>query len=254
MENQANKAEKPKFQIPTEQVDIPSKGKLYPSDHPLASGKVEMKYMTAKEEDILTNQNYIEKGVVIDKLLQSLIVSDFNYNDLLIGDKNAIMVAARILSYGKDYDIQYNGKDITVDLTEIKDKELDFDSLEQGQREFTFALPKSGNEVTFKLLTHGDDKNIDREVQGLKKINRESSASLSTRMKYIITSVNGDRETATVRQFVDQGLLAQDARALREEYARVQPDVEFKVYHVDEDGVGEDIDVPVTINFFWPDA
>jgi hypothetical protein len=210
--------------------------------------------MTAKEEDILTNQNYIEKGVVIDKLLQSLIVSDFNYNDLLIGDKNAIMVAARILSYGKDYDIQYNGKDITVDLTEIKDKELDFDSLEQGQREFTFALPKSGNEVTFKLLTHGDDKNIDREVQGLKKINRESSASLSTRMKYIITSVNGDRETATIRQFVDQGLLAQDARALREEYARVQPDVEFKVYHVDEDGVGEDIDVPVTINFFWPDA
>ena len=253
MENQ-EKAVKPKFQIPTEQVDLPSKGKLYPSDHPLASGKIEMKYMTAKEEDILTNQNYIEKGVVIDKLLQSLIVSDFNYNDLLIGDKNAIMVAARILSYGKDYDIQYNGKEITVDLTEIKDKELDFDSLEQGQREFTFALPKSGNEVTFKLLTHGDDKNIDREVEGLKKINRDSSASLSTRMKYIITSVNGDREVATVRQFVDQGLLAQDARALREEYARVQPDVEFKVYHVDEDGVGEDIDVPVTINFFWPDA
>lgn len=254
MENQVQKAEKPKFQIPTEQVDLPSKGKLYPSDHPLASGKIEMKYMTAKEEDILTNQNFIEKGVVIDKLLQSLIVSDFNYNDLLIGDKNAIMVAARILSYGKDYDIQYNGKDITVDLTEIKDKELDFDSLEQGQREFTFALPKSGNEVTFKLLTHGDDKNIDREIAGLKKINRESSATLSTRMKYIITSVNGDRELSTVRQFVDQGLLAQDARALREEYARVQPDVEFKVYHVDEDGVGEDIDVPVTINFFWPDA
>lgn len=254
MENQVKKAETPKFQIPTEQVDLPSKGKLYPSDHPLASGKVEMKYMTAKEEDILTNQNYIQKGVVIDKLLQSLIVTDFNYNDLLIGDKNAIMVAARILSYGKDYEIQYNGTDITVDLTEIKEKELDLDSVEQGQREFTFALPKSGNEVTFKLLTHGDDKNIDREVEGLKKINRDSSASLSTRMKYIITSVNGDRELATIRQFVDQGLLAQDARALREEYARVQPDVEFKVYHVDEDGVGEDIDVPVTINFFWPDA
>ena len=254
MENQVKKAETPKFQIPTEQVDLPSKGKLYPSDHPLASGKVEMKYMTAKEEDILTNQNYIQKGVVIDKLLQSLIVTDFNYNALLIGDKNAIMVAARILSYGKDYEIQYNGTDITVDLTEIKEKELDLDSVEQGQREFTFALPKSGNEVTFKLLTHGDDKNIDREVEGLKKINRDSSASLSTRMKYIITSVNGDREVATIRQFVDQGLLSQDASALREEYSRVQPDVEFKVYHVDEDGVGEDIDVPVTINFFWPDA
>jgi len=249
MENQ-KQAEKPKFQIPTETVSLPSKGKLYPSDHPLAKGEIEMKYMTAKEEDILTNQNYIQKGTVIDKLLQSLIVTEFNYNDLFIGDKNAIMVAARILSYGKDYSINYNDKEISVDLTEIKEKELDIDALEQGKSEFTFSLPKSGNEVTFKLLTHGDDKNIDREVQGLKKINRDSSAEMSTRLKHIITSVNGDREISTVRQFVDQGLLAQDARALREEYARVQPDVEFKVYHVDEDGVGEDIDIPVTINFF----
>jgi len=250
MENQ----DKPKFSIPTETVKLPSKGKLYPSDHPLAKGEIEMKYMTAKEEDILTNQNYIQKGVVIDKLLQSLIVTDFNYNDILIGDKNAVMVAARILSYGKDYEIQYKGEDITVDLTEIKEKEVDLESLEQGNNEFTFSLPKSGNEVTFKLLTHGDDKNIDREVEGLKKINRDSSAGMSTRLKHLITSVNGDRETATIRQFVDNGLLAQDARALREEYSRIQPDVEFNVYHVDENGVGEDIDVPVTINFFWPDA
>lgn len=248
MENQ----EKPKFQIPTESVDLPSKGKLYPSDHPLASGKVEMKYMTAKEEDILTNQNYITKGIVIDKLLQSLLVTKFNYNDLLIGDKNAIMVAARILSYGKDYDIQYKGEQITVDLSEIKEKEVDAVPNEQG--EYTFTLPKSGNEVTFKLLTHGDDKTIDREIQGLKKINKDNDTSMSTRLKHIITSINGDRATSSVRQFVDQGLLAQDARALREEYSRVQPDVEFKVYHVGEDGVGEDIDVPVTVNFFWPDA
>ena len=253
MENQELKA-KPKFSIPTETVELPSKGKFYPPDHPLASGKIEMKYMTAKEEDILTNQNYIQKGIVIDKLLQSLIVTEFNYNDLLIGDKNAIMVAARILSYGKDYDIQYKGEDITIDLSEIKEKQTDFSNVEQGQREFTFSLPKSGNEVTFKLLTHGDDKNIDREVEGLKKINRDSSAGMSTRLKHLITSVNGDREPSTIRQFVDQGLLAQDARALREEYTRVQPDIEFKVYHVNDEGVGEDIDVPVTINFFWPDA
>ena len=253
MENQ-KQAEKPKFQIPTETVELPSKGKLYSENHPLASGQVEMKYMTAKEEDILTNQNYIAKGTVIDKLLQSLLVTDFNYNELLIGDKNAIMVAARILSYGASYDINYKGKDITVDLSEIKEKEINLDDYKQGQNEFRFALPKSGNEITFKLLTHGDDRNIDREVEGLKKINRDSNASMSTRLKHLITSVNGDRDTATIRQFVDNGLLAQDARALREEYARVQPDVEFKVYHVDEDGVGEDIDIPVTINFFWPDA
>lgn len=243
----------PKFKIPTESVDLPSKGKFYPEEHPLKGGTVEMKYMTAKEEDILTNQNYISKGIVIDKLLQSLIVTDFNYDDLLIGDKNAIMVAARILSYGKDYNINYKGDDITVDLTEIKEKESE-DATPTENGDFLFVLPKSGNEVTFKLLTHGDDKKIDREVQGLKKINRDNDTSMSTRLKHIISSVNGDRESSTIRQFVDQGLLAQDARALREEYSRVQPDVEFKVYHVDENGVGEDIDVPVTINFFWPDA
>lgn len=243
----------PKFKIPTETVDLPSKGKFYPEGHPLKSGTVEMKYMTAKEEDILTNQNYISKGIVIDKLLQSLLVTEFNYDDLLIGDKNAIMVAARILSYGKDYDIEYNGQKITVDLSEVKEKVTE-DAKPNESGDFTFTLPKSGNEVTFKLLTHGDDKKIDREVEGLKKINRDNVTSMSTRLKHLITSVNGDRETSTVRQFVDQGLLAADARALREEYARVQPDIDFKVYHVDENGVGEDIDVPVTVNFFWPDA
>ena len=243
----------PKFKIPTETVDLPSKGKFYPEGHPLKAGTIEMKYMTAKEEDILTNQNYISKGIVIDKLLQSLIVTEFNYDDLLIGDKNAIMVAARILSYGKDYNIKYKGEDITVDLTEIKEKETE-DATPTENGDFLFTLPQSGNEVTFKLLTHGDDKKVDREVQGLKKINRDNDTSMSTRLKHIITSVNGERETSTVRQFVDQGLLAQDARALREEYTRVQPDVEFKVYHVDDNGVGEDIDVPVNINFFWPDA
>ena len=244
----------PKFKIPTETVDLPSKGYYYPEGHPLKEGKVEMKYMTAKEEDILTNQNYITKGVVIDKLLQSLIVTDFPYNDLLIGDKNAIMVAARILSYGKDYDINYNGEDITVDLTEIKEKEFDTSIKPNEAGEFVFNLPKSGNEVTFKLLNHGDDKKIDREIAGLKKISKDNETGVTTRMKHLITSINGDREQSSIRQFVDQGLLAADARALREEYARVQPDVEFKVYHVNEEGVGEDIDVPVTINFFWPDA
>ena len=163
----------PKFKIPTESVELPSKGKFYPEGHPLKGGTVEMKYMTAKEEDILTNQNYIQKGIVIDKLLQSLLVTEFNYDDLLIGDKNAIMVAARILSYGKDYDIEYNGQKITVDLSEVKEK-VSEDATPNESGDFTFTLPKSGNEVTFKLLTHGDDKKIDREVEGLKKINRDN--------------------------------------------------------------------------------
>ena len=104
------------FKLPTEEVELPSKGLVYPKDNPLSSGKIEMKYMTAKEEDILTNQSYIKKGVVIDKLLQSLITSDINYNDLIIGDKNAIMVAARVLGYGKDYEFEYEDEEIEIDL------------------------------------------------------------------------------------------------------------------------------------------
>jgi hypothetical protein len=99
-----------KFKLPTETIDLPSKGLLYPEDSELAKGVIEIKYMTAKEEDILTNQSYIKNGTVLDKLIKSLIVSKINFDDLLVGDKNAIMVAARILGYGSDYTFEYNGE------------------------------------------------------------------------------------------------------------------------------------------------
>ena len=108
--------------FPSEEVTLPSKGLLYPQDHPLSKGVVEIKYMTAREEDILTNQNFIKNGTVIDKLLKSLIVTKFNYNDLLVGDKNAILVAARILGYGSEYSFKYKDQETTVDLSEIEDK------------------------------------------------------------------------------------------------------------------------------------
>ena len=113
------------FKLPTETVELPSKGLLYPEGSPLAEGKIEMKYMTAKEEDILTNQNYIRQGTVIDKLLRSLVVSKINFDDLLIGDKDAILIASRILGYGKDYTFTYSGESITTDLTELNEKFLD---------------------------------------------------------------------------------------------------------------------------------
>ena len=104
------------FSMPTEIVELPSRGLLYPESNPLSSGKIEMKYMTAKEEDILTNQSYIENGTVIDKLLKSLIVSKINYDDLVVGDKNAVLVAARVLGYGADYSFTYNGNYVLVDV------------------------------------------------------------------------------------------------------------------------------------------
>ena len=108
------------FKFPTEEVELPSKGLIYPKSNPLSSGKVELKYMTAKEEDILTNQNYIEKGIVLDKLLESLTMKKIDLKDLCIGDKNAIMVAARILGYGQDYEFTYNEENYKVDLSQFK--------------------------------------------------------------------------------------------------------------------------------------
>jgi len=244
-----------KFSLPTEVVELPSKGLLYPEDSPLSKGTIEMKYMTAKEEDILTNQNFIRKGIVIDKLLQSLIVTEgFNYNDLLIGDKNAIMIASRILSYGKDYEVEYKGEKITVDLSALDNKETDYSLLEGRKNEFAFKLPHTDNTLTFKLLSHGDEKNIEREIEGLQKLNKDNIAEVTTRLKYMITSVNGITEKKDIREFVDKYLLAKDARALRDYYNKVSPDLDMTITVDTEDGGQEDVDLPITINFFWPDA
>ena len=246
------------LKLPTEVVTLPSKGLLYPKDSPLSKGEIEMKYMTAREEDILTNSNFIKNGTVIDKLLQSLIVTPFNYDELLIGDKNAILIAARILGYGKDYQFKYNYNgqevDATVDLSLLKEKELDESLLKKGTNEFTFTLPKSDNTITFKLLTHGDEKKIEGEIKGLQKLNPNGSYDVTTRMKYIITSVNNDRDQKSIRDFVDNYLLAPDARSLREYYSKVQPDIDLKYYPEDTDYTGEGISIPISLNFFWPDA
>jgi len=242
------------FKIPTEQVTLPSKGLLYPKESPLFKGEIEMKYMTAKEEDILTNANYIRNNTVIDKLLQSMIVTSIDYNDLLIGDKNAILIAARVLGYGKDYTVVYNSKEYTVDLTTLKNKETDSALFEKGVNEFTFDLPSTGNVVTFKLLTHGDEQKINAEVKGLQKINPNSSSDITIRLKHMITSVNGNREQKTIRDFVDNALLASDARALRKHYAEIQPDVDMKFIPNDENYVGEGIEISQGVDFFWPDV
>jgi hypothetical protein len=247
--------EENKYKFPTEIVELPSKGLLYSEDNPLSSGKIEMKYMTAKEEDILTNQNYIRQGTVIDKLLQSMIVSKINYDDLLVADKDAIMISARILGYGKDYVFTYNGEEVTVDLTTMKEKLLD-ESLVKTPRvnEFKFTLPHSGNEISFRLLTHGDDKKIEQELDGLKKIDPKGNPELSTRLKHMILSINGNREKKDIREFVDNAFLARDSRAFREYVSKLAPGVELKFNYVSDGNVEEGVTLPIGLNFFWPDS
>jgi len=244
-----------KHQFPTEEVTLPSKGLLYPKESPLSKGVIEIKYMTAKEEDILTNQNYIQKGTVIDKLLQSLIVTPINYNDLLTGDKNAILIAARILGYGKDYEFKYNEKETTVDLTELEDKLIDENLIVEGKNEFEYQLPFSKRSITFKLLTQADDTKIQNELKGLKKISKHSNPENTTRLKHTIISVDGDRTPKTIRDFVDNQLLARDARELRKYMTYVSPDVDLTVDLTFEDGeILENVSLPIGVNFFWPDV
>jgi hypothetical protein len=210
--------------------------------------------MTAKEEDILTNQNYIRQGTVIDKLLSSLIISKIDYNDLLVGDKNAIMIAARILSYGANYEFMYDGMPQSIDLSKLEAKPLHPELEKADKNEFSFTLPETGNIITFKLINHGDEGKIEQEIKGLQKINKESTSEVTVRLSHIITSINGSTEKKDIRDFVNNYFLAKDARAFRAYYNKVSPDIDLQVSLVNADGVEEDADLPIGINFFWPDA
>ena len=237
-----------KITFPTEEVTLPSKCLVYSAENPLARGTIEMKYMTAREEDILTNESYIKKGTVIDKLLQSLIVTPINYNDLVIGDKNALLIAARVLGYGKDYTFELNGKTHNIDLTELVDKPLKEEHLiRPNHNEFSFTLPVLKKEITFKLLTHSDEKKIEEEIKGKKKVNQEAG-ELTTRLKHTITSVNGESDHNKIKDFVENYLLASDAKALRDYIKEVSPGVDMTF----NDGE-KDIDLPITLTFFWPE-
>ena len=238
------------FKFPTEEVELPSKGLIYPESNPLSSGKVELKYMTAKEEDILSNQAYIQKGVVLDKLLRSLIVNkDINIDDLITGDKNAIFIAARILGYGKEYNVSIKDIEYSLDLSRLENKKFDESSINKGTNLFSYTMKSSGTVIEYKILNGKDEKIIEREIEALKKLNKDSSTGITTRLKQIITSVDGHTEKKDINDFVDNYLLAIDSRAFREHIKNTQPDVDMN-YILDN---GEEVAIPIGLNFFWPE-
>ena len=243
------------YKFPTEMVDLPSKGYFYFEGHPLSSGKVEVKYMTAKEEDILTSQNLIKQGTVIDKLLESLIVDkSIKLDDMLIGDKNAIMLAARILGYGKDYEFEYDGVEQSADLSTLEPLDIDFTKFTKGKNEFSFKLPSSERELTFKLLNGIDESDIESEINAKKKISKEQSSQLTTRLKHMILSVDGKSEKSYINNFVDNEFLSRDSLAFRQYLSSITPDVDMNVKVIDSDGKEIKVAVPITVRFFWPSA
>ena len=239
--------------FPTEVVDLPSKGLLYPKDSPLSSGTIEIKYMTAREEDILTSANLIKRGIVVEKLIEALIVDkSINADELLVGDKNAVLIAARILGYGKEYSIEYDGQVIEVDLTQLKDKKIDESIVTNGANEFEFELPATKRKLTFKLLTSGDEKEIEKEVKGYEKMGDGIGYELTTRLKHMIISVDGDTKRASINSFVDNEFLSMDSMAFRTYANKIMPDVDMTSTYTDADGNEKEFTVPMTVTFLWP--
>ena len=260
------------YKFPTEIVDLPSKGLVYSKDNALSSGKVEMKYMTAKEEDILTTQSYIKDGSVLDRLFQSLIISNgdgtpVKYIDITLGDKNAIMIAARILGYGKDYEVEIDDptqpgtmqKEV-IDLTQFESTEYDGSGqTELHKNEYEFELPQSKRKVTFQALTESKERKIKHQLEAQRKasrkLNDKTDKQLTIRLKNTIVSVDGDTEQTTINHFVENELFAADSRALRTHINKVVPDVDLTYEFIsDETGEGRDMLLPMGLGFFWPQS
>ena len=248
-------------QFPSEIIDLPSKGYFYPEDNALSNGTIEIKCMTAKEEDILTSKNLIQKGIVIDVLLKSLIVSPVKYEDLLIGDKNAILVASRILAYGKDYEVQIScpscdtKSQFYVDLTTFESKEIDLSLFTKGSKTFSFILPFSKRNLELKLASHSDELAIESEIKAMKKISSQTGvdSEITTRLRNIIVSVDGNYEKKYINNFVDTELLSRDSLELRKFLRQSTPDIDMiSNFECPSCGQSKNVQIPLTVDFFWP--
>ena len=245
------------YKFPTEVIDLPSGGKVYIKDSPLSSGKLELKYMTTREEDILMSENLIKKGIVIDKLLDSLIVTKgVKQEDLILGDKNAVLVASRILAYGPEYTVEViNPNDVdekiehTFDLSKCPFKELSKD-VDYSDNSFDFTTPVGKNKLKFKLLTGADETLIEKDIKQSSKFG--VSSDISTRLRYTVTEVDGDTKSSTINEFT-QNLLARDSVALRGYIRDIAPDIDL-TSEVEIGGETGSVSIPLTVEFFWPSS
>lgn len=250
------------FDFPTEVITLPSKGLVYPESSPLSKGEVEIKYMTAREEDILASQNLIRKGVVLDKLFESVVVEEgLNIGDIFVGDKNAILLATRILGYGADYQVEvtdpFTGEQqkVTIDLSKVQTKDID-ESILSPSNSYEFELPLSKKTIKFKLLTHKDEIDINAEVQALNRLTKGDevvSQDISTRMRYMIQEVDGNSDRGFINKWVKNNLLARDSRALKQHIKEISPDLDLTFEFTSElSGETEALDIPFGAGFFYP--
>lgn len=241
------------FDFEFEKIPLPSKGLVYPLSNPLSKGFVEMRYMTAKHEDILTNVNKISKGesYLINEFAKSLIVDpNICYEDLIDGDSFQIILASRILAYGSKYEFKYKDKDYSIDLSKIGDKEFDT-KLFKNLNEFEFILPMRGIPITIKILTVGDYIKIDEEKVELKKQFPEENFDRFVKLKYMIQSVDGNRDKSFITNFIENKLIGWDIRSIFDFHTEIAPNVDFTFTLDSTEGVKTNIPFD-TIELFFP--
>jgi len=242
-------------------IELPSKGEHLPEDHPLRVNPViELKQMTAKEEDILVNQSYIKQGVVIDKLLHSLLVDKTtNLDDLLVGDKNALLIQSRISAYGAEYPVQtfcracMQQQNVTFDLEEcVNYREASYseEAVQNENGTFTIEMPKSKVKLELRFLAASDEKALAAKEQKYKKHNVEFSTTIEA-YRQMIVSVNGEEKL--INKYLDNMPL-QDSRYLKKIIKTVPPTAELiGEYDCQSCGAANKQEVPITYRFFWPD-
>jgi len=248
--------------IPLEIVPLPSGGKVYSVDSPLHGREtLEIKPMTAREEDILTSRALIKKGTVINELVKSCVADKgIDVSDLILGDRAALMVAIRITGYGPEYNGELTCTSCdekfshTFRLDDLPIKTLDIKPVEEGKNEFPFVLPLSKKTVHFKFLTGHDEADITATSENKKKKNLKGDIDdlVTSRLNYSVVAVDGLKSKADIVKFVNN-MRAMDARALREYMDEKEPGMEMRqVADCPHCGHSEEVTVPMGANFFWP--
>jgi rRNA maturation protein Nop10 len=258
-----NQADAPNPNLPIETVDLPSRGYYYPTNHPLSNGKIEIYQVTARHEDILSNTNLLKKGTVLDEFLKALIATpNVSINDLLIGDKNALFIAARKSAYGEIYTTKIKcpecnaESNIDINLNNLKPKELRKTEGVSGENKFAYTLPNSNKVLSLSFLTHKDEVDIEQEIKVLSKMgSNASSPEITTRLKYTIKSVDGNTDRVKIKEFVDNQMTAKDSLALRRYVREITPDMDMNFDFVcPECGHSAKLSVPLGASFFWPNV
>ncbi len=251
------------FVVPTDFVELPSGGAFYPIGHPLHGQKeIEIRHMTAKEEDLLTSQTLIKKGIAVDKMLQSILVDKrINIDTILSCDRSAMMVAARVTGYGNEYKFNLNcpacstKNEVSYDLstsvvnTGRKHEEGEVEYLQDGT--FIATLPKTGYRVQMKLLNGRDERTL-FELNENRKRKNLPEASATDQLRMSIVSVNGITDQQTLDRFIST-VRAMDAKLLRTIYRKVSPSLDMTTDFVCSScSHTQEVDIPLTAEFFWP--